>query len=450
MALWPLFAVYWYKTKSIQIATLWTILGGFMFLPVKTVVDFPMVPALGKHTIPIVSALIGCWLIKRQHILYFKGLDGIKLLAVLLIVVPFISAFLNDDVLIFGGLILPKITYYDGLSAVIKQFLFVVPFFIGRQLFKSYDCQLLMFRMLVIAGLFYSLLMLFEIRMSPQLHTWIYGYFPHTFGQQIRQGGFRPVVFIGHGLEVAFFTVMVLIASVLLWKNNVKIKNLAPRVVSFYFLALLVMCKSVASLSYGVFALLLIKFTKPKTQHQLALLLVTLGMLYPTMSIIKIFPHQALVNVAESIDANRAQSLQFRFNNEEKLLEHARERFYFGWGGWGRNRIYDEKTGKDISVTDGTWIIVFGQSGIFGFVALFGLLFLSVHRSYVASRSAEGGAETSLLAGHALLVGIIMIDQLPNSSLAPWLWMLAGGLLGRSEEIIQQAKVKIITSNVLK
>jgi len=204
LALWPLLAIRWYKTKSIQTATLWTILGGFMFLPVKTEIDLPMIPALGKHTIPVVSALIGCWFIKNQRISYIKELGKIKYLVILLIITPFITSALNSDALMIGGRFIKGLTYYDGLSAMINQFLLITPFFIGRQFFKTYDDHLLMFKLLVAAGLLYSLLMLFEIRMSPQLHTWIYGYFPSSFGQQMRQGGFRPVVFMGHGLSVAF------------------------------------------------------------------------------------------------------------------------------------------------------------------------------------------------------------------------------------------------------
>jgi len=40
-ARWPLVVIYFYRTRSIQAATLWSILGEFMFLPVKTVVDLP-------------------------------------------------------------------------------------------------------------------------------------------------------------------------------------------------------------------------------------------------------------------------------------------------------------------------------------------------------------------------------------------------------------------------
>jgi len=442
LALWPLVAIYLYRTQSIQAATLWTILGGFMFLPVKTVVDLPMIPPLGKHTIPVVSALIGCWFIKNKRISYLKELGKIKYLVILFITVPFVTAGLNSAPINIGGRFLPGLTYYDGLSAVVNQFLIITPFFIGRQFFKTYEHQLLMFKILVVAGLFYTLLMLFEVRMSPQLHAWVYDYFPHSFGQQKRFGGFRPVVFMGHGLLVSFFAAVILLSAVALWKSQVKIRNFSPPIVSYYLLVVLVLCKSIASLFYGVFAFLAIKNTKPKSQHKIAVVLVCLAMLYPTLSIMKIFPHQALVNVAESIDVSRAQSLQFRFDNEDMLLSHGRERFFFGWGGWGRNRVFNEETGKDESVTDGRWIITFGQFGILGFIAEFGLLAITVFRAQKAAKFLESKPEQILLAAHALLVGIIMADQLPNASLSPWLWLLAGILLARSESIIAENKVK--------
>ena len=50
--------------------------------------------------------------------------------------------------------------------------------------------------------------------------------------------------------------------------------------------------------------------------------------------------------------------------------------------------------------------------------------------------------ELSLLSAHALVVGISMVDQIPNSSLAPWIWLLAGVLLGRAEEILSKNAFK--------
>ncbi|PCJ30686.1 MAG: hypothetical protein COA90_08535 [Gammaproteobacteria bacterium] len=439
LIVWPLIAIYLYKTRTIQQATLWTIVGGFMFLPVRTAIDFPMIPPLEKNTIPVISALFGCWLVNKHNLRYFSDLRGVKYLVILLITVPFITAALNSDAVYNGGRFLPGISYYDGISTVVNQFLIIMPFFIGRSLFKTYAHQLLMFRFLVAAGLLYSIPMLLEVRLSPQLHVWVYGFFPHSFLQQMRFDGFRPVVFMGHGLLVSFFTAIALISAVTLWESKVKSKKIPASMVSYYLLVILLLCKSLASLLYGAGSFLIIKIIKPNGQHKIAVALVCLAMLYPIMSITKTVPQDTLVNIAVSMDDERAESLIFRFDNENTLLEHGRERFFFGWGGWGRNRVFDENGGEK-TVTDGRWIITFGQFGIFGFIAEFGLLAVAVLRAKKASKLLKDRSEQLLLSSHALIVGLIMLDQLPNASLSPWLWLITGILLGRSEEIILSNK----------
>ncbi len=442
LAIWPIFSIRLYQTKTIQVATLWTILGGFMFLPVRTEVDLPLIPPLGKNSIPVISALLGCWFIKQQKILFFTGNGLFKFLVISIFLVPFITTELNNDAIILAGRFIDGLNHHDALSATLKQFLFIAPFFIGRRFFRTYENQILMFKVLVVAGLYYSLLMLFEIRMSPQLHSWIYGYYPHSFLQQMRQGGFRPMVFMGHGLLTSFFITMVLTSAIVLWKNKEKATRFSASKVSYYLLVVLLLCKSIASLSYGLFTFFLIKRAAPKRQIHFAIILVLLALLYPSLSILKIFPHQKISEVAASINADRAQSLDFRFKNEEVLLEHARERFFFGWGGWGRNRVYDER-GKNKTVTDGRWVITFGQFGWIGFLLEFGLLGMTVFKANIASRLIKNKKELNLISAHALLVGVILIDQLPNASLAPWLWFLAGILLGRVEAIIAHTKNKV-------
>jgi len=442
LAIWPLIAIRLYQTKTIQVATLWTIFGGLLFLPVKTEVDLPLIPPLGKESIPVVSALLGCWFVKHQRIAFFANKGLLKVLVLLIFIVPFITAELNTDNILVAGTFISGLTHHDALSSVIRQFLLVAPFFMGRRFFRTYEQQLILFKILVVAGLYYSVLMLFEIRMSPQLHTWIYGFFPHSFLQQMRQGGFRPVVFMGHGLLVSFFTAVVVTSAVVLWKNKIRVCRFSPAMVSYYLLAVLVLCKSVAPLFYGVFSFFMIKSIAPKKQIRFAVLLVILTLSYPTLSILELFPHQKILEVASSISAEREQSLVFRFNNETLLLNHARKRFFFGWGGWGRNRVYNEETGKDQTVTDGRWVITLGTFGWLGFIAEFGLLAMVVFRANTAAKLLKPGKELSLLAAHAILVGIIMVDQLPNASLAPWLWLIAGISLGRSEAIISQDKVK--------
>ena len=87
------------------------------------------------------------------------------------------------------------------------------------------------------------------------------------------------------------------------------------------------------------------------------------------------FGWEPMVDAARLMSDDRARSLEGRFVNEDLLMTKAFQRPMFGWGGWGRNRVYDEY-GKDLTVTDGRWIIELGQRGFVGLLSLFALLLL--------------------------------------------------------------------------
>lgn len=442
LALWPLVAIWLYRSKSVTEATLWTILGGHMFLPVRTMVDPPMIPPLGKESIPALAAFLGCRFIAGRRISIMGQRGWGFWLLLLFILGPFVTAELNGDAIFVGGYRLPPMEHYDALSAVINQLIILLPFFLGRQLIRTEEDHVLLFRVLILAGLFYSLLMLFELRMSPQLHRWVYGYFPHSWIQQSRSGGFRPVVFMGHGLWVAFFTAVTVIAATVFWQLKIKASRFSPANVTYYLLLMLLLCKSLASIIYGYGAFLLIKVASFKTQLRIARILVLIALLYPTMSIMNLFPHQTLLGWAQSMSAERAESLNFRFKNEHILLEHAQKRSFFGWGSWGRNRVHNEETGDDMTITDGKWIITFGVFGWMGFIGEFGLLALSVFRAASVFKWVKTQQEMTFISAHALLIGFAMVDQVPNASLAPWLWLLTGALLGRTEAIVESYRTK--------
>ena len=86
-------------------------------------------------------------------------------------------------------------------------------------------------------------------------------------------------------------------------------------------------------------------------------------------------------------------------------------------------------------MTDGRWTITLGQFGLFGFLAEFGLLALTVFRAASTLRFAESERDSVFLGALALIIAINMIDLLPNASLSPWTWLLAGALLGRAEAL---------------
>jgi hypothetical protein len=203
--------------------------------------------------------------------------------------------------------------------------------------------------------------------------------------------------------------------------------------VTSYFSLVVLLCKSAGALVYGGVLVALVRFTKSRLQIRVALMFAFLGLFYPMLRVEQLFPDKVLVDVAASINQERADSLNFRFVQEENLLAHASQRFFFGWGRYGRNRVYTKESGKDDSVTDGRWIVTLGQFGFVGFLAEFGMLAYAIFRAFLAFRFAQSVQERLFLSGLALIVGINIIDLLPNSSLSSWTWLLAGALLGRSE-----------------
>jgi hypothetical protein len=142
-----------------------------------------------------------------------------------------------------------------------------------------------------------------------------------------------------------------------------------------------------------------------------------------------------MVDAATLISADRAASLEFRFDQEQQLLERASQRFLFGWGRFGRSRLFNEESGKDDSVADGRWIITMGQFGLFGFLAEFGLLALPILRAASALRFVVSIPDRVYVAALALIVAICIVDLLPNGILSPWTMLLAGALLGRTEAV---------------
>ena len=444
LIVWPLVAIWLYTSRPIVQATIWTILAAQLLLPVGTSFKFAMIPQLDKSSIPSLCALLGCMFVARRSLQVWRGFGLTEILIAAYLVGPLITSLLNGDNIYVGYSVLPGVGLYDGSSAALGQFIALIPFMIGRQFLRGPNNTLAILSALTIAGLAYSLPLLFEIRMSPQLHFWLYGYYPSDFIQEVREdGAFRPMVFMGHGLIAGFFAMTVAVASAAIWRAKIQLVRIPPGLVTGYLSVVLFLCKSGAALVYGAILIPLVRWAKPRLQLKVAVVFVTIALCYPLIRIVDVFPTNSIVDVAMAINEPRAYSLKFRFDQEEQLVARAWQRPLFGWGRFGRSRIHVEDWqgfAADASVTDGRWIITLGQFGIFGFLAEFGLLAMSVFRAAGALRSTETFGEAALLAALALIVSINVVELLPNSTLSPWSWLLAGTLLGCSEAVLARAK----------
>lgn len=435
LIIWPAVALLSIKRYGFHFGVLFSIFGSYLLLPAGYEINFPGIPALNKGTVTVVAISLYMFL-SGKNIGFFKFNPWVKFFLLLFVLSPFFTSLNNQE----RYLHLPGITLYDGLSQSVANLLIIFPFFIALKYFRGYKEQLLLFKFFAISIIIYSIFVLYEIRMSPQLHTILYGYFPHSFEQQVRAGGYRAVVFVGHGLLVALLISISVMITVSLYKIKEKLFGINSLVWIVFLFLVLVLSKSYAALVFGIVASFVILFFSAKITSLVSIILVMTFVSYPVLMSSNLFPHNEIVEVASTFNVDRAQSLAFRFRHEERLLLHASEKPILGWGSWGRNRIYDLDTFQDLSVTDGRWIIVLGTRGWFGFITEHFFIIISVFMAAVACRrkSIASKQEINLLAAHSLIVGFILIDQMPNTSMNYFYWFFAGALYGRAEEIIQK------------
>jgi len=431
---WPLISLYFYKRFETITATFLTIVGGYLLLPVKVNVDLPLIPALDKSLIPSLFALIGCVFVKKLPISLLPALVWQKVLVVILVITPLFTVITNQSPVFNGEYWIKGLIFHDSISAIIEQYIRIAPFIICTQIIKTEKDFIEICKLFTISGLIYSVPILYEIRMSPQLHSMFYGFFPHSFAQQIRFDGFRPVVFLGHGLLVGIYMMAAFAFSCILWKRNIRIyKSISPMLVMLFLFFILVASKAVGAIVFGLIIIISILFLAKKLKKIVVYTIFFLVVFYPVLCIFNLFPHQEIINYVVTLDTERAQSLDFRFYHEALLLEHSREQLLFGWGGWGRNRLAG-------SVTDGLWIIEFSSYGVVGFVALFGLIGATIIQTLNKVSILRNPEEVNTLLISALIVALILVDQIVNSSLGIWVWLFVGSLFGRTLHINKQSK----------
>src|SRR6266545_4824883 len=95
-----------------------------------------------------------------------------------------------------------------------------MPYLIGRIYFNDLESLRELAIAIFVGGLIYLPLCWIEMRLSPQLHVWVYGFHQHSFLQNIRWGGYRPMVFMQHGLMVGMWMCMTALVGVWLWKSG--------------------------------------------------------------------------------------------------------------------------------------------------------------------------------------------------------------------------------------
>jgi len=392
--------------------------AGWLFLPVASL-SITGLPDYTKASATALAVLLGMLLFDRGRLvgLRFRWFDMPMIVWCL---TPFASSLSNG------------LGVYDGLSSVLNQsVIWGLPYFLGRAYFSELDGLRELAIGVAVGGLIYIPLCLYEVRMSPQLHTMVYGYYPHSggFSQVKRFGGYRPVVFMIHGLAVGMWMCGAALVGYWLWASG-SIRRMAGVPFGALLVGLLVtvvLCKSSGALVLLAVGIVILEVVRKTASKLLIWALVLVAPVYIGARTTNLWTGDSAVELADKLGSDRASSLSFRFRNEDILVAKARSQPVFGWGGWGRNRVYDEE-GKDLSVTDGLWVIALGKFGLVGLTSitaatLLPLILLAARSQASAWRSARQAPAVAL----AMLLCLYMIDNLMNDMVNPVYTLAIGG-----------------------
>ena len=416
-------------------AVIGAFLLAWLFLPMAGFKLAEGVPVYDKMSATCVGVLLGMVAFDLRRLQTFRP-GWIDLPMLVWCLCPIASSLSND------------LGVYDGTSAVFGQMVsWGLPYFIGRVYFSDLASLKELAVGLFIGGLIYVPLCLLEIRMSPQLHTWVYGYHQHTFAQTIRMGGWRPTVFMGHGLMVGMWMCMTALIGVWLWYARALPRSICRIPTAWALVALVVtavLCKSTGAillLGLGLAGLFAVPVLRTKW---VIWALVISGPLYMAVRAGGVWDGMSLVDWTRSLsDEERAGSLLTRVTNENSLSSRALERPWFGWGGWARNFVPNEQGGSD-TIPDGMWVITLGVTGGVGLGALVLVLLLPpsllLARIRVADWSKPVHAPAVVL---AVVLVLYQVDCIPNAMGNPVFMVICGGLATTGMSL-QRAGMRVV------
>lgn len=460
---WPLVAWVLFSRYRVTIALPATVIFGYLFIPERVNIDLPLLPAIDKFLIPSVSAAIllavhdsrEALALRRQnrrvqekarrdpaqeapektrptaarHLRTPRISRIVPLILGVLMLAPVLTWITNQDALIYGPRYLKGLGVYDVFSMILALVVTLLPFWLARHRLGTAEARTDLLKVFAIAGLVYSVLVIWEARMSPQLNRDLYGFFAHSWRQHIREG-FRPIVFLGHGLRVGIFLCMALLATATLARGNVDGRRARWLAATAWLLVCLYFSRNLGALLIALPLTAAILFTPKRLQFLLAGTLAGIILIYPLARGSGLIPTERITAWVSEISTDRAASFEYRLENEDILLDKANQKPLAGWGLWGRSRVYNPETGGDMSTTDGSWVIVIGVYGWIGYLGQFGLL---CGGAILMWRRHQKFGLDMLDAGLVVILAANLVDLIPNSSGMPVMWLLTGAIWARLE-----------------
>lgn len=417
---WPLVVLALFATMRPRRAVIASVVIGWLFLPMSSYKlggVLSVLPNYSKLTATSLAIVLAALVFDAMRLLRFRPRIWDAPMA-LWCLAPLASSLSNG------------LGVYDGLSGVLNQtILWGLPYFLGRVYFTDLQSVRELALAILIGGLVYLPLCLWEIKMSPQLHRVLYGFHQHDFIQSKRGATYRPMVFLQHGLAVGMYMATASLIALSAWLSGAlrRIKGVPMWVIAPVLIATTVLCKSwfaVVLMMMGIGVLVAIRLAPARVWIAG---LVAVPVLYVTARTAGGWSGEHLVEAAKLFGENRAASIATRIRSENVLWEHASAQPWFGWAGWGRALVYDHSD-KMIAVPDGLWIIAVGQNGLFGLTMLFAAIMvgpLLVLRRF-RGRELRLPAVAPLTA-LTVVLALHLCDSVLNAMVNPLFIMALGG-----------------------
>ena len=419
---WIPISIFFFFTLKPHRAVLFSVIGGWLFLPM-TGYDLPGLPIYSKSTAIAVGLLLAGRLSgQRQAASFHWRLYDLPM--ILWCLCPIATSMSN------------QLGLYDGLSSSFTQILtWGIPYLAGRIYFTNTETLRDLCLGVVIGGLLYMPLCLYEIRMSPQLSNMIYGFFPHSFEQHIRYGGFRPIVFMQHGIMVALWMATTTSVAFWLWrsKESSHINGISMSVIVAGLAITTILCKTASgwiALIIGVSSYFMLNTFSMLLPLRLLLLSIPGYIILRSTGLISAFNLEMIAS--HFFDADRVASFGIRLFQEDLFSIKALERPLLGWGGYGRGWPIDPETGQQmIQMIDALWLITFSTLGYLGIASLVTAILAGPWFVFRAiKRNAEIPVSNKTIpASLSIVVILFMLDSLINGMTNPIYIVISGALL---------------------
>ncbi len=420
---WIPVVIYLFSRYPARRAIVISFVAAWLYLP-QAVLPLPGIPDYDKIAATCYGILLATLIFDVGRFSIFR-LSWIDIPMVIWCLCPFASSISND------------LGEYDGMAAVLSQTVtWGIPYFLGRIYLNSLNGMRELAIGIFVGGLSYVPLCLFEMRLSPQLHRIVYGGIASAdFSQTVRLGGYRPTVFLIHGLAVGAFMMAATLVGIWLWQTGT-VKRLWNIPIEWLVGALFV--TFILTRSTGAYALLAtgiaILFIGKTLRTAIPAFILIAGMLaylYVNAVSGSYVTDQIVESLSKILPEDRLGSLKFRFDNEELLSAKARERVIFGWGGYGRALLHSPD-GRQLTIPDSLWINVFGQDGAVGLVSIFVAMLLPTFSLFWMRYPARLWANKRVASAAvvALMTALYMVDCLVNAMTNPIYILAAGGIAG--------------------